>query len=216
MKYCIYWSKERDEFRMGAQAPWDSNEIVDVHFAEVARLAERTGSRRASEVAEHLVPAGPSEFFAAGATAWEFAREAVGETEPGALTPRGEAIVHSVEKVQLVPILEHLLAAGEQLPVAAAPSSSDAQVAAVIRRHTHRVAVDDAWDHVVGFLRFDDLWLSTADELAEGDSETFCAVAALIASHSAEAELEPGDIVFSAGALQARTTLEFAEVLASL
>lgn len=214
MHLCFYRRQDSGEVRVGARAPWDDAVVIDVHLAEVAWLSRRTTSRRAYEIAESLVPAQPAAFLAAGAHVWDFAREAVLAATPETTTSRGEAVVGAAST--RVSILDHLASSAELID-AAWTKAAGHPVVAVVRRHAHAVGVDDAWDHVAAYvdLAGDATWLLTSDELGDGDSHVYCAVASVVSEASAGTTLLPGDIVVDPAAVPRARGAAFEELLAS-
>jgi hypothetical protein len=215
MHFCFYRTQDSAEVRMGARAPWDGAVLVDVHLAEVAWLSQRTASRRAYEIAESLVPAQPAAFLAAGAHVWDFAREAVLAATPETTTPRGEPAVVAGRSTR-VAILEHLATSAELIDATWATTVGH-PVVAVVHRHAHAVGVDDAWDHVAGYvdLAGDATWLLTSDELGDGDSDVYCAVASVVSAVSAGTPLLAGDVVVDPSAVPRARGAVFEELLVS-
>ena len=216
MKICLYRMLGSSEVRVGASAPWDDSLIVDVHLAEVVWLSQRTAARRAYEIAESLVPAQPGPFLAAGAHVWDFAREAVLAATAQDATSRGERVAVDLAACVRVPVLDHLATSAERIDSTEGATSAYPALA-IIRGYTHAASADNAWDHVAGYvdLAVDPGWLLTQDELGDGDSEVYCAVADLVSTASAGEPLLAGDIVCDASILTARRAADFEELLVS-
>ena len=220
MKFCLYQLGHSSEVRVGAQAPWSDASIVDVHRAEVALLAAKATSRRAHEIAEHLVPSHPAAFLTAGAHVWDFAREAVLAATPDAVTPRGEDVVVDARSAVLVPVLDQLLASGDEVP-AASPSGLRAvaghPVLVIVGGHAHRTTPADAWSRVAAYvdLAADATALLTRDELGDDDNDVRDAVVSVVCAASAEAALLPGDAVCDPAVLAAVREADFEDLLVS-
>jgi len=214
MRFCTYQMSDSREVRMGAVAPWSDHALIDVHRAEVALLANRTTSRRAHEIAEHLVPAAPEAFLAAGAHVWEFARDAIAEATPDAVTPRGEPVAVPLASCTRVAVAGQLLSTADLVHVGLR-DGDDLPVLAVIGRHADAVSVDDAWTFVAGFVDIANqpTWLHTSDELAPDDADMYCAVAVAVSVHSHVAPLLPGDVVCSASVLEHVRSSRFEDLL---